>query len=128
MLLLGFTTLFNIPGRQCRFLQWEWKVRQILLRGRTFSLRFFYVYKSTLRYQRLNFPSEGSHNKDFCSLKNPSTPAGLEPTNLESSGEYDNHWTTAHQGRRIGLCVYRQITHIGLFHFIAKLLRKFILG
>ena len=28
------------------------------------------------------------------SEKNPSTPAGIEPANLGSRGEYDNHWTT----------------------------------
>ena len=26
--------------------------------------------------------------------KNPSTPAGIEPANLGSRGEYDNHWTS----------------------------------
>ena len=30
----------------------------------------------------------------FTLWKNPSTPAGFEPTNLGSSGEYDNHGTT----------------------------------
>ena len=43
---------------------------------------------------RLYFPSEGSHTQDFYTLKNPSTPAGIEPMNLGSRGEYDNHWTT----------------------------------
>ena len=28
------------------------------------------------------------------SERNPSSPAGFEPANLGSSGEYDNHWTT----------------------------------
>ena len=43
LLLLDFTTLFNISGHQRRFLQWAWKVPQILLRGSNFGLRFFYV-------------------------------------------------------------------------------------
>ena len=30
----------------------------------------------------------------FTLWKNPSTPAGIEPTNLISRDEYDNHWTT----------------------------------
>ena len=43
LLYLGSTTLFNISGHQRRFLQWAWKVRQILLKGSNFGLRFFYV-------------------------------------------------------------------------------------
>ena len=31
----------------------------------------------------------------FTLRKNPSTPAGFEPANLGSSGEYDNHGTTS---------------------------------
>ena len=46
------------------------------------------------REPRLHFPSERSHIQDFYALKNPSTPAGIEPANLGSRGEYDNHWTT----------------------------------
>ena len=47
--------------------------------------------KSTTRDPRLSFPFEGCHTQDFYALKSPSTPAGFEPANLESSGEYDNH-------------------------------------
>ena len=43
---------------------------------------------------QLYFPSEGSHLQDFYAKKNSSTPAGFEPTNLGSGGEYDNHETT----------------------------------
>ena len=43
LLLLGFTTLFNILGHQHRFRYRAWKVRQILLGGSNFGLRFFYV-------------------------------------------------------------------------------------
>ena len=54
----------------------------------------FTYRKSTTLDPRLYFPSEGSHTQDFYALKNPSTPAGIEPSNLGSRGEYDNHWTT----------------------------------
>ena len=54
----------------------------------------FTCRKSTTPDQRLYFPSEGSHTQNFYALKNPSTPAGFEPANLGSSGEYDNHCTT----------------------------------
>ena len=44
---------------------------------------------------RLYFPSEGSHTQDFYALeKKASTLAGIEPMNLGSRDEYDNHWTT----------------------------------
>ena len=43
----------------------------------------------------LYFPSNRSHTQDFLrSEKNSSIPAGFEPANLGSSGEYDNHGTT----------------------------------
>ena len=51
----------------------------------------FTCCKSKTRNPLPYFPSKG---KDFYSLKEPSTPAGIEPANLESSGEYDNHGTT----------------------------------
>ena len=55
----------------------------------------FTCRKSTTRNPRLYFPSEGSHTQDFYALKkNPSNPAGIEPVNLGSRGEYNNHWTT----------------------------------
>ena len=50
--------------------------------------------KSRTRDPRLYFPPEGSHTEDFYALKNSIDPAGFEPAYLESSGEYDNHWTT----------------------------------
>ena len=40
---LDFTTLFNILGHQHRFRHEARKVRQILLSGSNFGLRFFYV-------------------------------------------------------------------------------------
>ena len=45
--------------------------------------------KSTTRDPGLYFPSEGSHTQDFYALKK-----SIEPTNLSSRGEYDDHWTT----------------------------------
>ena len=54
----------------------------------------FTCRKYTTRDLRLYFPFEGSHTQDFYALKNPSTPAGFEPANLGSNGEYHNHGTT----------------------------------
>ena len=59
----------------------------------------FTCRKSTTRDPWLYFPSEGSHTQDFYSLKNPSTPAEIEPANLGSRGECDNHWTTGVDSR-----------------------------
>ena len=39
----GFYDVLNILGHLSRFLQWARNVRQILLRGSNFGLRFFYV-------------------------------------------------------------------------------------
>ena len=50
--------------------------------------------KSMTRDPLLYLPSEGSHTQDFYALKKSIDPAGLEPVNLGSSGEYDNHWIT----------------------------------
>ena len=68
-LLLGFTTFFNMLGRQRRFRHRAWKVQEILLRSSNFGLRFFTCRKSTTRYSRLYFLSEGSHTQDFYALK-----------------------------------------------------------
>ena len=54
----------------------------------------FTCRKSTTRDPWLYFASEGSHTQDFPLWKNSTTPAGFEPANLGSSGEYDNHETT----------------------------------
>ena len=95
LVLLGFTPLSNISCRQRRFLHWAWKARQILLRGSNFGLRFFYVPQiydtgSTTIYsfRRKSYSGFLRYKKKW------STPAGFEPANLGSSGEYDNHWTT----------------------------------
>ena len=59
----------------------------------------FTCRKSTRRDTRLYFPSEGSDTRDIYALKkNPSAPAGFEPANLRSRGEYNNH-------RIIGVCI-----------------------
>ena len=49
----------------------------ILLKGSNFGLRFFTCRKSTTRYPRLFFPSEGSPNQDFYSLKKSIYPGRL---------------------------------------------------
>ena len=61
----------------------------------------FICRKSTTRNPRLYFPSEGSHTQDFYALKNPWTPAEIEPANLGSRGEYDNHWTIGFDDLRL---------------------------
>ena len=77
-----FTIIFNISGHQRRFRHRTCKVRQILLRGSNFGLRFFHV------------TSEEVILRIFTLWKNPSTPARIEPANLGFRSEYDNHWTT----------------------------------
>ena len=106
LLLLGFTTLFNISGHQRRFLHWAWKVRQILLRGSNFGLRLFYQPWSYDTELTALLSFEGSHAEDFYARKNPPTTAGFEPANLVSSGEYDKHWTTSKIYIIKQLCVY----------------------
>ena len=71
LLLLGFTTLFNVLGRQRRFRHRASKVRQILLRGSNIRLRFFTCRESATRGPAalLYFPSEGSDTQDFYALK-----------------------------------------------------------
>ena len=54
----------------------------------------FICHKATQQNQRLYFPSNETHTQDFYALKNPSIPAGFQPTNFGSSGKYDNHGTT----------------------------------
>ena len=68
-MLLGSTILFNILGHQRRFRHRAWEVRQVLLRGSNFDMRFFACRKSTTRDPRLYFPSEGSHSQDFLRSK-----------------------------------------------------------
>ena len=54
----------------------------------------FTCHKSMTWDPRLYFPSKGSHTQDFYAMKNPSTLARFEHSNLWSSGKYDNHGTT----------------------------------
>ena len=90
-----FNDALNISGHERRFLQWVWKVRQILLRGSNFGLRFFYVPQicNTGPTTLLSFLRK-LYSGFLLSEKNPSTSAGFKPVNLGSSGEYDNHGTT----------------------------------
>ena len=112
----------NTSGHQHCFLQWTWEVRQILLRGSNFGLRFFTCRKSTTRDPWLYFPSEGSHTRDFCALRKPSTPAGFEPANHGSSGEYDNHGTTGVDNTD-PVC-YHCANSIDIFIYFIKLVKK----
>ena len=77
------------------FLKWMWKVRQILLRGSNFGLRFFYVpyIYDTGPTALLPFRRK-SYLWFLRSEKNPSLPTGFEPADLGSSGKYDNQGTT----------------------------------
>ena len=61
---------------------------------------------------RLYFPSEGSHTQDFYALKNPSTPAGIEPANLGPSGEYDNHGTTGIETQEGSIALFLVIPYL----------------
>ena len=62
--------------------------------------------KSTTRDPWLYFPPERSHTQDFYALKNPSTPAGIEPANLGSRGKYDNHCTAGIDFRKVTVFIY----------------------
>ena len=91
-----FYDALNISGRYHRFLQWVWKVPQILLRDSNSGLMFFFRALN-LRHGTYGFTSLPKEVilRIFTALKiNPSTPAGFEPPNLGSSGEYDNHGIT----------------------------------
>ena len=57
--------------------------------------------KSMTWDQLLYFPSEGSHTQDFDVLKKSIDPGRVEPTNLRSSGEYDNHWGRLERDKNI---------------------------
>ena len=95
MLLLGFTTLFNILDQR-RFQHRAWKVRQILLRDSNFGLRFFYVPEIYDTGPTALPPFRRKSYSGFLRFekKNPSIAAGFEPANIGSSGEYVNHGTT----------------------------------
>ena len=74
-----YDTFFNILGHQRRFRHRAWKVRQILLRGSNFGLRFFHVpqiydarpkallpfrrksYSGFLRSEKIHRPRPGSN-------------------------------------------------------------------
>jgi galactitol-specific phosphotransferase system IIB component len=55
--------------------------------------------------RRLYFPSDGSRAiRIFIAIKNPSSSAGSEPTNLASNGKHDNQQTTKGECAKI-VCV-----------------------
>ena len=88
-LLLGFTTLFNILDHQRRLRHRAWKSDKFCSGALISAWGSFTCRKSTTWDPRLYFPSEGIHSQDFYALKK-----SIEPANLGSRGEYDNHWTT----------------------------------
>ena len=94
LLLLDFTTILNILGHQRPYRHRAWKGWQILLRDSNFSLRFFYVPQKYDTGPTALLPFRRNSYSGFMLWKNPLTPAGIEPANLGSSGEYDNHGTT----------------------------------
>ena len=91
---LGFTTRLTSQVISVAFYSEHEKSDKFCSEALILASGSFTCHKSTSQDPRLYFPSEGSHTQDFYPLKNPSTPAGFEPANLGSSGEYDNHKTT----------------------------------
>ena len=47
----------------------------------------------------------------------PLTPAGIEPANLGSRGEYDNHWTTGVDSRTLRILQEAISAHKSLLHY-----------
>ena len=80
----GFYDALNISGHYRRFRQWTWKIRQFCSEALIYDTGPTALLPSWRK----------SYSWFLRSEKNPSTPAGIEPGNLGSSGEYDNHWTT----------------------------------
>ena len=116
----GFYDAINISGHRRRFLQWSWKVRQILLRGSNFGLRFFTCRKSTTRDPRLYFPSEGSHTQDFYSLKKVPWPRpGLNP---RTSDPVASMITTGPPGWQVYLWMRFDCSFVGQVCFVCLML------
>ena len=90
---LGFTTLLTYQVISVAFYNEREKSDTFSSRALISAWDSFTCRKSTIRDPRLYYISKGNHIQDFYALKNPSTPAGFEPANLGSSGEYDNHGT-----------------------------------
>ena len=91
---LGFTTLLTSQVISVALYSEREKYVKFCSEALISAWGSFPCRKYTTRDPRHNFPSEGSHTQDIYALKHPSTPAGFEPNNLGSSGEYDNHRTT----------------------------------
>ena len=89
-----FYDVLNSTGLLASLSTGSMKSRQILHRGSNFGLRFFYV--PYLRHETHGFTSLPKEVilRIFTLWKNLSTTTGIEPANLGSSGEYDNHGTT----------------------------------
>ena len=91
---LGFMTLLSSHVISVTFYSEREKSDKFCSEALISAWGSFMCHKSTIRDRRLYFPSKGSHTQDFYAVKNPSTPAGFEPTNLVSIGKYHNHGTT----------------------------------
>ena len=87
VLLLGFMTLFNILGHCITYNIEREKSDKFCSEALISAWGSFTCRKSTTQDPRLCFPSEGSHTQDFYALKK-----SIDPANLGSRGEYDNHW------------------------------------
>ena len=93
LLQLGFTTFLTSQVISVAFYIEREKSDKYCSEALISAWGSFTCRKSKTRDQRLYFPAEEIHSQDFYALKNPSTPAGFEPANLESSRQYDNHGT-----------------------------------
>ena len=91
---LGFTILLTFQVIRVAFYSERGKSDKFCSEALISALGSFSCRKSTTRNARIYFHSKGSRTQGFYSLKNPSIPAGFEPTNLGPSGEYGNHGTT----------------------------------
>ena len=110
----GFTTLLTSQVISVVFYSEREKSHKCCSEALISAWGSFTCHKSTTRDPQLYFPSEGSRTLDFYALKNPSTPAGFEPANLGSSGEYDNHGTTG-----VNNTIFYVYCTVGLFVIIS---------
>ena len=77
LLLLGFTTLFNISGHQCRSQHRALTSDKFCSEALISAWGSFTCRKSTTQDPRLYFPSEGSHTQDFYALKKSIDPGRI---------------------------------------------------
>ena len=90
LLLLGFTTLFNILAHQHRFRHREWKSDKFCSEALISAWGSLTCRKSTTRDPRLYFPSEEVILRIFTLWKNPSTPVTLRQITPRSFCSFQN--------------------------------------